>query len=350
VISVAWSAVALLTGAVVGWPVAPGDTQHPIRGSFLDPRPDGFHIGVDISVRDDEPEPGAPAGRTHRVYAVEGGTVVLPPNVARVGCVNRRVDVGTFAYVHVDPIGVVAQGQSVAPGQLLGWTCRNLWHVHLSERGLVGGRTVWIDPLRPGGKLVPRADALPPRIAAIRFFTPARTVWRLENAALVADPAGRELPASGLRGTVDARALVSDPQSFRGFYADAFPQLYADLHPPRLRIELVRVRDGRRLLARDVYRAESALTNADLPSRRPRTALAVHYAPGTRQNVGAQPCLAAGAESCAGRYWLRLFARPEGAYWNTRLVRNGRYRLVARAWDSAGNAGARSVTVTVRNQ
>jgi hypothetical protein len=62
------------------------------------------------AVRDDQPEPGAPSGRTHRVYAVAGGTVVLPPDVARVDCVNRRVDVGTLACVHVDPVGVVAQG------------------------------------------------------------------------------------------------------------------------------------------------------------------------------------------------------------------------------------------------
>ena len=48
-----------------GWPVRPHDRQHPIRGSFLDPRPDPalgavYHTGVDIAVRDDRPERAAP--------------------------------------------------------------------------------------------------------------------------------------------------------------------------------------------------------------------------------------------------------------------------------------------------
>jgi hypothetical protein len=65
-----------------GWPVKPLHRQHPIRGSFLDPRPDPelgaiYHDGVDVAVRDDRPEQGAPAGRTHRVFAIEGGPVFL---------------------------------------------------------------------------------------------------------------------------------------------------------------------------------------------------------------------------------------------------------------------------------
>jgi hypothetical protein len=60
-----------------GWPVRPLHTQHPLRSSFLDPRAPGrsreYHNGIDVGVRDDRPEPGAPAGRTHRVYAIEVG-------------------------------------------------------------------------------------------------------------------------------------------------------------------------------------------------------------------------------------------------------------------------------------
>ena len=53
-----------------GWPVSPQHQQHPVRGTFLDPRPDPtfgaiYHTGVDVAVRDDRPEQGAPAaGRT----------------------------------------------------------------------------------------------------------------------------------------------------------------------------------------------------------------------------------------------------------------------------------------------
>ena len=110
----AWPGPHVYNDAYTGWPVAPVDQQHPIRASFHDIRPGsfpkglpGFHIGVDIAVRDDQPEPGAPPGRSHRVYAVEGGTVDLLPNVANVGCVNRRVTAGHFSYWHVDPVGVV---------------------------------------------------------------------------------------------------------------------------------------------------------------------------------------------------------------------------------------------------
>jgi hypothetical protein len=46
-----------------GWPVRPHNRQHPVRGSFLDPRPDPqlggiYHTGIDIAVRDDWPERG----------------------------------------------------------------------------------------------------------------------------------------------------------------------------------------------------------------------------------------------------------------------------------------------------
>ena len=70
-----------------GWPVLPLKRQHPIRGSFLDPRPDRrrgaiYHEGVDVAVRDDRPERGAPRGRTHRVYAVGGAACTRRPPVA----------------------------------------------------------------------------------------------------------------------------------------------------------------------------------------------------------------------------------------------------------------------------
>ena len=61
-----------------GWPIAPVDAQHPIRGAFQEPRrtggdpgegdgdpSKGYHNGIDISVRDGAPEPDAPPGRTH---------------------------------------------------------------------------------------------------------------------------------------------------------------------------------------------------------------------------------------------------------------------------------------------
>lgn len=66
-----------------GWPVTPLHTQHPIRGSFLDPRGQdenglaGYHFGIDVNVDDRQPESGAGPGLSHRVYAVDGGTALV---------------------------------------------------------------------------------------------------------------------------------------------------------------------------------------------------------------------------------------------------------------------------------
>ena len=133
-----------------GWPVRPHDQQHPIRGSFLDPRPDlergaVYHDGVDIAVRDDRPERGAPSGRTHRVYAVEGGPVFL----ATPRGVRGFAHIGHFGYGHIDAL--VATGESVTPGQHIGWTFEGDWHVHLSEFVFASdGSRLPVNPLRPG--------------------------------------------------------------------------------------------------------------------------------------------------------------------------------------------------------
>ena len=131
------------------------------------PRPDPkrgaiYHDGVDIAVRDDQPERGAPRGRTHRVYAIEGGPVFLatPPGV------RGFVHVGHFGYGHVDAL--VQPGETVAPGQHIGWTCAGDWHVHLSEFLFAGETRFVVNPLRREGKLHPYVDRAPPSIREIR--------------------------------------------------------------------------------------------------------------------------------------------------------------------------------------
>ena len=157
-----------------GWPVKPLHRQHPIRGSFLDPRPDPelgaiYHDGIDVAVRDDRPEQDAPAGRTHRVFAIEGGPVFLAtPRGAR-----GFARVGHFGYGHIDPI--VQTGETVAPGQHIGWTCKGDWHVHLSEFVFTSGRPLVVNPLRPGGKLRAvrrRGAAGDPRASLLRARDP----------------------------------------------------------------------------------------------------------------------------------------------------------------------------------
>ena len=115
-----------------GWPVSPQHQQHPVRGTFLDPRPDPqlgaiYHTGVDVAVRDDRPAAGAPAGRTHRVFAIEGGVVAEATQPG----VRGNIRIGHFGYGHVD--ARVKKGDRVRAGQFIGWTTKGSWHVHLTE-------------------------------------------------------------------------------------------------------------------------------------------------------------------------------------------------------------------------
>lgn len=319
-----------------GWPVRPHDRQHPIRGSFLDPRADPdrgaiYHEGVDVAVRDDRPESGAPANRTHRVFAIEGGPVHLATPPGSRGFAH----IGHFGYGHIEP--VVQTGESVTPGQHIGWTCNGDWHVHLSEFVFTTGPRIHVNPLRPGGKLHPYVDTTPPEIHEIRFCTLANPAWARRPTTSVArlPPAGGRLKRSALFGRVDVRARASDPQSFLGWFSD-LPHLAAPHHPFRLAVTIVDETTGRMVRRREAFRAEQVL---DQPAGR-------HFAPGTEQNLPAKGCVRRFDElSCTGVYWFRLF--PRG--WDTTRIPDGRYEVRVKAWDVAGNLQRSSVAVTIAN-
>jgi hypothetical protein len=319
-----------------GWPVRPQNRQHPIRGSFLDPRPDPdkgaiYHEGVDVAVRDDRREAGAPSKRTHRVFAIEGG----PVHVATPQGTRGFVHAGHFGYGHIDP--VVSTGETVVPGQHIGWTCEGDWHVHLSEFVFTTGPKIHVNPLRPGGKVHPFVDTAPPEIREIRFYTVANPPWTRRPTTSVAllPQDGTRLTRTALVGRVDVRARVSDPQSFIGWFRD-LPHLAAPHHPFRLAVSIVDVASGRIVRRREAFRAEQVL---DQPAGR-------HFAPGTDQNLPAKGCLARHrAFRCDGIYWFRLF--PNG--WDTTRLADGRYEVRVRAWDVAGNVTRSVVTVTIVN-
>jgi len=321
-----------------GWPVSPRDRQHPIRGSFLDPRPDPelgavYHDGVDIAVRDDRPERGAPRGRTHRVYAIEGGPVFL----ATARGVRGFAHIGHFGYGHIDAL--VQTGETVAPGQHIGWSCLGDWHVHLSEFVFAGdGGRIIVNPLRPAGKLDPYVDRAAPSIREIRFYTPANPVWGRRPSTSVArlPPAGRRLAADALSDRVDVRVRTSDPQSFSGWFEE-LPHLAAPHHPFRIAVTIVSLATGKTVRRREVFRADQLL---GLDAGR-------HFAPGTEQNLPANGCMSLHRSvRCDGVYWFRLFPLR---YWDTTRIPDGRYRLRVRVWDVAGNLSRAEVVVRIAN-
>jgi hypothetical protein len=329
------------TDAYRGWPVTPLHAQHPIRGSFLDPRGRdenglaGYHFGIDVNVDDRHPESGAGSGLSHRVYAVDGGTAHVVHGV-RHSCPNRRLEVGHFAYWHVSP--VVATGTRIKSGQLIGWTCLGQWHVHLSEWRKVGSRRIWLNPLRPGSKIAPYVDTDPPIVSAMRFFTPATSPWR-PTVDLKGRDSAAPLTPTRLHGLVELRAEIEDGQSFWGFMA-RHPDWETPHHPYRIGVEIRARRTGAVILQRITFQSDEY----------PSTPYLVHYAPGTVQNGSMGECIHnPPAQPCAGTYWFRPFSRWHLEYWNTRRAANGAYDVTVVAWDVKGHTGTLTVPVVVGN-
>lgn len=324
-----------------GWPVRPLHAQHPIRGSFLDPRGkdddglSGYHFGIDVNVDDHVPDPGASPTFSHAVYAVESGLARLPAGVLTRSCGARRLDVGHFSYWHVSPI--VRPWQHVRAGQQIGWTCRGMWHVHLSEWQRFLGVRIWVDPLHRGGKLVPYTDAAPPVVSALSFFGPGLVPW-LPLHTLVAPDSSPRLGAGSLHGLVEIRARIGDPQTFFGFLARD-PAWPTEFTPYRVDVTIAHA-DGRAVLHRTEFRADQL----------PQTPYIDHYAPGTVEADNMQECVGPPALTrCAGTYWLRPLSRLRQEFWNTRAVANGAYRVTVTAWDIAGNRTSLTQAVRVAN-
>ena len=322
--------------------VAPVHAQHPVRGAFLDPRGQddtglsGYHFGVDISIDDRAPEPAAPQGRSHRIYAVESGHVSIPPGDTARPCAARRLQVGHFAYWHVAP--TVRPRAYVRAGTQIGWSCRGVWHVHVSEWQRYLGRQVWVNPLHRGGRIAPYTDTAAPVVGEMRFVTPPARPWQPTKTLAQPDTSRRLRPAE-LHGIVEVRASIGDPQSFLGFLADTptWPTVFT---PYAVSIEIREWPSRRLVLRRTSFRGDQL----------PQTPYIVHYAPGTIEDDNMQECVGPPAKAhCAGIYWLRPLSQFRQQYWDTHTVVNGRYDVTVRARDLAGNVGARTVSVVVLN-
>jgi hypothetical protein len=303
------------TARAYQWPVKPFGVQHPIRGSFGDPRTlfagppsqaglDGacvcsFHEGVDIS---------APDGTL--VYAVEDGTVTAVSTVKAAEFVRVSSGATSFEYWHV--VASVAVGKHVVKGvTVLGHVIRGAKHVHLTE--IDGERKV--NPLQPG-HLTPYRDRTTPTVASIAFREPG---------------ADADTIANFVRGTIDIVADAHDTPTL------AVPGLW---HGMPMTPAVVRWRietwNGR-IAVKDTAAYDVRVT---IPS--PVTFWRV-YARGTYQNMSVFGNHFSWLEP--GRFLFRL--SPNG--FDTRKLKDGVYAVVVTATDIAGNSSSASARFTVHN-
>jgi hypothetical protein len=295
------------------WPVKPFDKQHPVRGSFGDPRTifnaaptlrgvlSGggtfeFHKGVDIS---------APNGTA--VYPVLAGVVT------QVNGRDKWVEVDSgggriFEYWHIT--AVVSAGSAVEAGKtVLGHIVRPAAHVHLSE--LNGGR--YVNPLAPG-HLGPYNDQTTPRVTSISLRRSETSRDQLPNSV-----SGRVLLIAG----AEDDPTMSAPGSWHGLPV-----------APALVTWKIRTWTGKVVLGPQVA--------ADFRRTLPGWSLWSVYARGTYQNMAVLGHHYSWAQP--GSYLFRL-----GPAFNTRRLRNGTYDLVVTATDIRGNSSSLKRRFTVEN-
>jgi murein DD-endopeptidase MepM/ murein hydrolase activator NlpD len=300
-----------------GWPVKPFHEQHPVRGSFGDPRTvfaapptaDGvlhgsghfsFHEGIDIS---------APNGTP--VYPVRDGRVTVASlEKARERVVVVCPDGVSFEYWHLTPR--VRVGQWVVTDRtILGTILKPAGHVHLTE--VDDGRPV--NPLA-AGHIAPYRDATVPRVEAIGF--------RLDtgNAAMV----------NFVRGRI---ALVAEAYDTP---AVPVPGIWRGL-PVAPALVTWRIESA----AGKVVVAERAAADfrRTIP---PDAAFWSVYARGTFQNMAVFGQHYSYLEP--GCFLFGLTQTP----FDTAQLRDGVYDLVVTAADIRGNSSSRSQRFTVHNR
>jgi hypothetical protein len=203
-------------GARKGWPLKPFHAQHAIRAGLNELRTGSMHIGIDIQ-----------AYNGQAVYALQGGSArVLQPTG-----IDSRVRVGRFIYWHVIPS--VSNGQHVsAYSTVVGHVLTPAGHLHLSE--VLGGDENYINPLRPGGRvLAPYRDLAPPVIGApsvhgdgrvdIHAYDPQSFVVRTTYPTPVLAPAALAYRLYDLRG----HAVTSLEWALRGTHVYSFSLAHA---------------------------------------------------------------------------------------------------------------------------
>jgi murein DD-endopeptidase MepM/ murein hydrolase activator NlpD len=298
-----------------GWPVKPFDRQHPVRGSFADPRSVfrgaptmhglmtsacacSFHQGIDISVPDGT-----------AVYPVRSGTTRLVTS----HWVEIDSDGGSaFQYWHITPL--VRVGDRVTAQQtILGRTMKGMQHVHLTQ--LQDNRAV--NPLAPGN-IGPYLDTTVPRVKRITF--------------LPSDTEAELLPEY-LHGRIEIIADAFDTPAM------PVPGIWANLPvtPARLTYRIETVATGRVVLP--------ATTPIDVSRRLPETPDMWHsYARGTHMNM---------VKMGAHRYWYEpgvyLFKLTPSGF-DTHRLKDGAYALIVTVSDAAGNRSSTRQIISIHNR
>lgn len=274
-----------------GWPVKPFDVQHPVRGSFGDPRIGGkshsFHFGVDVSCPDGTPVYATVTGRVYR-SASHPETVTV---IADHGDLQ-------FGYWHIVP--AVRNGQRVtAYRTVIGKVAAPWEHVHFAEHR----NGVYVNPLRPGA-MGPYTDPTDPTVRSLHV-----------------ESGGASLRGRTAHGLVDliAEAYDETPISITGPWHDK------PLTPALLQWRLVQ---GGRAVT-------SWRTALDFRLTYPSNGLwSRTYASWTRQNK----------KVWDARYGFYLVHGLD-----TRTLHDGTYRVEVEATDIRGNTGTGSFGLTVAN-
>jgi hypothetical protein len=262
-------------GASPGWPIKPFHRQHAIRAGLNELRPANFHVAVDIQAKNQEP-----------VYAIQSGYA----SIRYPGTGDVNVDVGNFYYWHIKP--AVSAGQYVtAYRTVIGRVLSGFYHLALSE----GSSADYLNPLRPGGSLLPYSDTERPILGVPHILSDGRVV----------------------EGAFDPQSVVAS-----GFHYET-----PVLAPASLAWRLYDSHDH-------------ALTGLQWALRGSQ-----NLPPDLRSTVFAPGATAPGFEC----FFTRHRCIPKWVYWlagglTERLplssLHPGRYRLTVYGWDWAGNTSA----------
>jgi hypothetical protein len=303
-----------------GWPFAPTESVHPLRGSFDEPR-GPVHIGVDVEAPKDQAA----------VLAMQSGRVrnVTPDHFDVVPVHGPK---GSYLqYWHVNVLPSVHNGAVVKRRQKLGTVKKGYLHVHISEFAAGCGL---VNPARPGGLLAdpynrewPSIGPLSAMAAGPRAFPPLN----LNQApASFTDP-GRPVSLDHLSGTVDLRASVTDTPKVRMQHNPQLP-----LAPAAIRAFLAPLDDGHKHYTMRTIFDGSRL----LPTGTPLWHI---WAFGTYRLNG---CYYSSTATCAMQTVWHV-GGPNG--FNTKAVPNGAYKYCVEALTIAGVDAQRCTPVTIKN-